>query len=902
MKFPFKVFCVALAFVPQAVGAADIDGRPLESVWAHRTTNPQDALVDFETEGGVNGGWTCESHGAEATLARTTEKRMFGDWSLGLRARGLEEGNWLRIRPARPIPLTNAYDRVSVWIRGEKCAHGAARDPDTTQCPLFAVLDLADGSTTNVPMREIAWANWHYREVPLYGDFLSRAQGAAFDGFVVSNVTTKGWRAYHFDDIAIFKDPWTPRVYPDVMTNLSFAIRADTILPDAKPDARLAYRYAPGAAGPRLFCSWDGEEFEIFACGGVTGLANGDDMKKPEPIVSARELSCAEADGAMRAVWRYKSARRSATVSYEMRRKAKSLVVDVASADATVVRFSTGFTTGRVEAVAFSVPYLTLGWWKSQNRPRRVTTPRGTHLFASTYFDWYTSGSSLVEEGDEWRRGEQVSRQYPKTDGTYNTFKERLFFTVSDDFAEVLPTIPNPKSPYMGVTGTKVWRAHAIHDIEQDKRLWKAVHDAGMTEVAICDHEPMWYDDGESFTWRTNTIPSKGGDAAVAAYSRYLREDLGFVYGVYDNVTDYAPVNAAWDRDNVTRWSEGHICGAWVRCYAPKPCLAPWISDTFPPVLKEKFGFDAVYSDVITTSCPWWRTDYDHRVPGAGRYAPVFYAFCEALLRHKKAFGGPVWSEGRQQMMYAGFADGSYAQCGNLRGEPWIVDFDLRKIHPLCCNFGMGCLSMYQPPKTAIEAARYIPHAPTPKDREELLDRFVGATLAFGHSGYLVLDYLFDPPKTFGLAFGGPGRYTGSEDGWRLAKRSYFMVQAIAARYTQAEAKSILYPDDDGALHGISEALFLNLPARQQVAVEYANGTFVVVNGHSRRRLKTTFGGRAIDLCPLGYLAWTADGAVFVESNDAGAGRIDVARGPAYDYCDDRKSPPVVSLKGTRVK
>lgn len=877
----------ALVLVAAAAATAsfakDIDGRPIESVWANRTVNPQTPLVDFESDGPR---WTCEPHGAEATLERTQEKRMFGDWSLGLRARGLQEGNWIRIRPERPIPVKSGFDRIAAWIRGEKCAHGAARDPDTTQCPLFAVLALADGSTTNVPMREIAWANWFYREIPLYGDALEKAKGAAFDGFVVSNITTKGWRSYHFDDITLFKEPWTKRTYPDVMTNLSFKIREDTILPDAKPDARLAYRYEAGSKGPRFFASWSGEEFEIFARGGVTGLVNDGDIKKPEDIVSARELSRTAEGGVTRAVWLYRSKNKSATVAYSFRTKAKSLVLDVTSDDTTVVRFSSGITSGAKEIKAFEVPYLTLGWWKSQARPRQISTAGGAHLFASTYFDWYSSGSSLVEEGEEWLKGEQVVRNYPKTDGAYNTFKERLFFTVSDDFTEILPTIPNPKSPYMGITGTKVWRAHALHDIESDKALWKAVHDAGITEVAICDHEPMWYDDGESFTWRTNTIPSKGGDAAVAEYSRYLREDLGYVYGVYDNVTDYAPVNAAWDRDNVTRWSEQHIVGSWVRCYAPKPCLAPWISDTFPPVLKEKFGFNAVYSDVITTSCPWWRTDYDHRVPGAGRYAPVFYAFCEALLRHRRAFGGPVWSEGRQHMMYAGFADGSYAQCGNLRGNPWIVDFDLRKIHPLCCNFGMGCLSMYQPPRTELEAARYIPHAPTEKDREELLDRFVGATLAYGHAGYLVLDYLFDPPKTFGLAFCGPGRYTGSEEGWRLAKRSYFMVQAIAARYTQSEAKEILYPNKDGALHRISEALFLGLPARQQVAVEYANGTFVVANGNGRLRLKTTFGGREIDLAPYGYMAWTADGKVYVECNDRGKGRYRVATSPAYSYSE----------------
>ena len=809
------IFLTAAAIAANVL-AKDVDGRPIESVWANRTINPIPAMINFETDAVT---WICEADGAEAECYSTTEKRMFGDWSLALKGHGLKTENVMRLRPSKPIPITNAFDRFCVWIRGERCCHGAASDWNTTPCPIAFVLNLKDGSVTNVPMGVIAWENWFFKDKTIRREHVDAVQGAAFDGFVISNVTTKATRTLHFDDIAFYKEEWKPKAYPDVMTNLSFKIREDTILPFGKADKRLKYRYAAGAKGPEFFASWDGsEEFAVFDGGGVVGLDSGD-LRKPTPVLKAEERSKSETGGITRAVWRYSGTNVSAVVTYTFRVKGKSLVVEVVSEDVTATCFSSGIVSGAAKVTPFSVPYLTVGWWKSWVRPRMITAakPGGgeARLFESSIFDWYSSGASAIDEAPRWELGEQYVRHYPKTDGKYNPLKERLFITVSPEFAEILPTIPNPKSEWKHVTGKRMWRAHALHDIEADKRMWKAVHDAGMTEVAICDHEPMWYDNGESFTFRTNTIPSKGGDAAVAAYSRYLREELGFVYGVYVNVTDYAPINAAWDKDNVARWSEGDMNGAWVRCYAPKPSLAPTASDNYPPVLKEKFGFNASYCDVITTTCPWWRTDYDHRVPGAGKYAPVYHAYCETLVRHKRAFNGPVWSEGRQHMMYAGFADGSYAQCGNLREDPWIVDFDLVKIHPLCCDFGMGCLSMYQPPKTREEAAFYIPHAPTPKDREILLDRFIGATLAYGHAGYLVPDYLFDPPKTFGLAFCGPGKWTGSEEGWRLAKRSYFMVQQIAARYTQSDVKAIRYPDADGKLHATSEAMFLKLPARR---------------------------------------------------------------------------------------
>ena len=122
--------------------------------------------------------------------------------------------------------------------------------------------------------------------------------------------------------------------------------------------------------------------------------------------------------------------------------------------------------------------------------------------------------------------------------------------------------------------------------------------------------------------------------------------------------------------------------------------------------------------------------------------------------------------------MYCGLTDGNYAQDQNYRisDNPWLVDFDLLRLHPLCCNFGMGNPGMFYPNKSA------------PTNNVVATDRFLAAaTVAFGHPGFLL--YNAD------------------------MERSYFMVQQLAARYTMADAVEIRYVDAEGRAHETSDAV-----------------------------------------------------------------------------------------------
>jgi hypothetical protein len=291
------------------------------------------------------------------------------------------------------------------------------------------------------------------------------------------------------------------------------------------------------------------------------------------------------------------------------------------------------------------------------------------------------------------------------------------------------------------------------------------------------------------------------------------------------------------------------------------------------PQLKDKFGFNGGYCDVQTCVTPWSHTDYDVRVPGAGTFAQTFYSYGEILMLQRKAWDGPVYSEGGMHWMYAGLSDGNYAQDQeyDLPRNPWLVDFDLLRIHPLSCDFGMGHnLDMF-----------YVhgPYREIAKDQD--VDRFIAATAAFGHPGYLVIN-------------------------WTNSARSYFLLQSLAARYTHAKAKSICYADASGRLHPTSAAVANGAYRRSQVAVAYDDGTVVLANGSTSEHMSVKVAGRRVSLPPNGFWGKSGDGKAESFMGEIDGRRVDWAYGDGYRYANGRgtftRFPDGVGVDGIVVR
>jgi hypothetical protein len=184
--------------------------------------------------------------------------------------------------------------------------------------------------------------------------------------------------------------------------------------------------------------------------------------------------------------------------------------------------------------------------------------------------------------------------------------------------------------------------------------------------------------------------------------------------------------------------------------------------------------------------------------------------------------------------------DGNYAQIWmpDAASYPLLLDFDLRKIHPLEADISMttgwswgpggvwGCLA---------------------------------GTIAYGHIGY-------QPYGDFAEA-----------------ARYYYLTQQLQSRYVMLPATGILY-HQDGALRDITAALQAEALSENQVLVRYENGLQVAVNYNPGKPWKVTLLGRERDL--QGY-AWAASAPGFEEFCTVVEGRrIGYVDSPAYLYCD----------------
>ena len=827
------------------------DNRPYEFKNANRVKDDVEPLVDFE-----NGAkWTVECVDAAAKCGKTSEEQLFGAKTMRLSYCGRGEKPVVTLRPPAPVALPDDFNAMYVWVKGNHWGHGANTDFSIPNTPFYACFTLADGKEARFRFLDLAWPDWHQLNYFFTEADKAKLKGAKFSGFRLEGGTQKRYLHIHLDNFAVFNDKLegTVDVKPRAKRNvkplkgavqgintgdgtLPFPMREDTVIPVTKPPKK-------------------GDLLPVFSGGAV---------KKDE----AQHLKITQS------------------------KRGKSLIVDLYAPAGKVTEVASGVATEAKVLKSFTVPYLSYGEEKAR---LKIDLLEGG-WYRSAVFDWYRSNAS--EPGHAV--GSQTMVYKPKTDGSYNPVSERIVITVSRDFAEVLPEIPNPVSPHKHVTGTRAWRAHASSDRKFDRMFWKEVKKAGIEHVAINDHETLFRDRGESFTFRTDAAPGRGGDAGAEAYSRYMRGELGYVYGPYNNYTDFAPMNANWSRDLVTRRTDGSMVTAWVRCYGPKAVLAPEYCEKIVPAAQAKFAFNTAYCDVHTATTPWRRTDYDARVPGAATFSQTYYAWGELMLLQKKFWEGPVYSEGNKHFFYSGLTDGNYAQDRgyDFLKEPWILDFDLLKIHPKECNFGMGTLSMFCPGVTPEQRRFYMPNAPTEKDRDELIDLYMTATVAFGHAPFLILDYCFEPLKPFGLAYG-PKAKVDLEKGIPIALKSYAMVQPIAARYTQADVKSISYFGKDGKKMTSSQAIESGDIARNQSCVEYKDGTIVIANGNTKDRLVATVNGRRHELPPRAFKAWTRDGKVRAEiSEDASGKRHYFSDCPEFTYRDGKFTKKTPVFKG----
>jgi len=875
---------------PLTVSAEEVVGqRPYEMDWAGRTADLRPALIDFENLDG----WTTSGVDAEASVVRSREQQLWGRYVAKITYRGTGRRPVVMLKPPKPLPLPKATDSINFWVYGNNWAW--VTDASTPPVEIVLCLTTADGRELRVPMGRVHWREWwvmHRRLTPEQLELLK--PGGALTAIQIVGGRNKEDRVLYFDNLSAYQEVLKPLQYlprPErgiamfpgqgTGTNtgpgkLPFPTRDETLLPDnltkefkvtleeaagqytfhyRGADGHLSYRYRPQAGTlADVTAQWDGltPAFQPMDAGGVWLVARED--APPVTPEKATLVRCRRVDDTVESTWRVAAGAVSAEVTYTLRLWQKSLVVDVRCPGGAVGEVRFGRAVGVENPRLVTLPFLTGG---AQRPAVLVMGPPERSCFLFGLVDHCRSNASLLtavnevaRDGVRYNAGATYS---PKTDGRRNDCFERLFLTVSPRFEEILPNVPNPQSPWMHVAGERVWRAHGASNRDNDYATWLKVARYGMAKVLITDHETGWRDGGESFTFRTRAAPGKGGDEGQAEYARKIRA-LGFRYGIYNNYTDYAPVNEFWNEDWVTRLPSGEWRTAWARCYNPKPSRAVEMEAELATIIQKKFRLSTAYCDVHTAVTPWAYCDFDARVPGAGTFAATFYAYGEIMLHQKKTWKGPVYSEGNNHWYYCGLTDGNYGQdqVARLAENPWLVDFDLRKLHPLCCNFGMGNPEMFYGRRSAPRTA---------ENRDAWLDRFLAATLAFGHTGFFVM-----------------------EGGMPSMARSYFALQQIHARYAQQTAVAIRYADAQGRLFDTSAAVANDVFRRNQIVTRYADGLEVFVNGHATDNWM-------VDqhcLPPAGWYVRDPLGKLSAWSLLVDGHRADYVAGPDYIYADGR--------------
>lgn len=828
--------------------------RPYEMERAGRTADEFPPVARMESADG----WRVTGEHVTATIATDDAKPLFGPASIRLDYRGEGTNAVIRLTPPEPIAVSEDSDTATLWVYGNNIFGNSGYDSPVTKVPLTEIVACyADdgGAVFRKTLGFVYHRDWH-----LFVGVAKVPRGMRFTGFELKGPFDAEMRTLWLTSLCVFRDPQRPinpkprakravQVFPDApqgvnvgADTLPFPTRRETVIPPAvELPRKLEFGFPEDPA------DWNGLRFRYGGSDWIDLAAGGG--------VFPRQLP------------------EGAKVTF--RQIGNSLVCDVTSPKPGIERIRFGAAKLPAGSELVTWPFYTYGYYNSYWEPTipenytRYTRPKvartevgGRTLFIGATFDWTQSNASgpIFDKDPPPDFTLSTGVEYgPKTDGTRNGCFERFVWTFSEDVTDVLPAIPNPVSPYRRETGSSSWASYeSSADRAKDIAYLRAVKAAGIAHVTLVDHERMWRDGNESFTFRTETAPGKGGDAAHAAYTRQVIDGLGFRYGPYNNYTDYAPINAYWTLDGVGRFASGQLQPGWNRCYAPKPTFAVEMNEVIPPAVQRKFGFNTAYCDVHTATTPWTHTDFDARVPGAGTFAQAYYCYGEIMLLQKKAWGGPVYSEGGCHWLYCGLVDGNYGQDGKYGfwENPWLVDFDLRRLHPLCNSFGMGNTGMFYGAREGKLRK---------EDPQTWIDRFTAATLAFGHPGFLILDR----------------RHPENLD---VVRESYFPVQAIAARYCVANAKEILYAAADGTLHPVSAALANGAARRSQLKVTYDDGTVVAVNGNLSESFTVEVGGVSYVLPPNGWRAETVDRSVVSFNGLEDGRRVKYAKSPEYDW------------------
>lgn len=736
--------------------------------------------------------WQVRTHNADVNLYRTQEQRVAGDYSGKVVYKTSEAEAGFRIELAEPLKFKKEWDCINFWNYGNHWLWENSGQAMTH----YAVIRDAKGEEIIIPfMQEWLWRNLNYKYWFLNHIKLSDSiqRPITFVGMEFRGTGTVPGEENHIylGPVYGYQEVLKPVEFKPFPEKLPFPLRQETILP-ANKTAGFANK-AVKDSDSYLF-SYEGGDCKLayrvnpaLPIGGVTLLYNGQE----KAVNAGAEIIFENGE---RAKWsvvkqtfdndtlkiRYKASGKKFTqyfeCSYTIAQKSLVWTIEEKSAVGRVDEIRLG-RTEVTDGKLVDIPFLTYNPFANNSYTHdRPSVLCADDLFYMTMFDWYYTDASMfyagkkgVEDGMAAYNGGVKYR--PLNNKKRNPVRERLFINVSPDVHEVFPTIDNPRSPMRSNQVDRLWAINGGADLEKLGEFVTDMRSKGAEMVSIRYHEDFWRAGGESYTFKTEPNPELGVQK-IKDYVRFV-QGQDWRIGLYSNYMDYAPVSARWNEDWVCI---SHIDGGWVpawcRCYAPKVSVGWEQQAILAPQIHKMFGTNFSYCDVETCISPMDRVDYDYRAPGAGKFRSVIEYVGMTLLNERRAYQGPVYSEGGVHWFYAGLADGNYSWMdGSL---PVFPDFQLLKINPL-----------------EMDAVANV-------------------------SGYAYLAYAY--------AFGNIGILEGDE-----AIKRYAFLQPFQSSYSMVPVTEIAY-HDGGKYVSSSEAVKRDLIKTPRLKTSYESGLELYTN------------------------------------------------------------------------
>ena len=427
---------------------------------------------------------------SEANLYRSREETLYGDTvaKLVFKAGKYEDAlkKKIVVTPPEPIAVSEDFDGVNLWVYGDQYWG----KPKGVQVSVQVKDAAGKEHAIEMHSREqpfVFWSGWYLWHRTLPAKVKAPAQVLSltfhdFSGASPNTVYFDNLECYAIDrspiasNVPAWKDcpfPTTPdTILPSLATKTAFrnAVRreGDSVILAYEGDEPITYRYTPrtGTLSDIEATAGSGAAFQPAANGGWVIEQNGRDLP-PSSAEAIRTLQDMAIDGnTVRTTWSYKVGTATFTTRLDLTIKQKSLVVD-ATADTTRVKaFRCGMARGVKDPILTKVPYIVLRRSIHASEDPAILYSEGR--FLSCFMDWYNSDASELF-GETKIEGDTAmlnggAAYLPKTDGQRNAPRERLFITLSKDFTETLPNIPNPPNKWLETTKTAVWATRSWYD------------------------------------------------------------------------------------------------------------------------------------------------------------------------------------------------------------------------------------------------------------------------------------------------------------------------------------------------------------------------------------------------------------------------------------------------------